>query len=46
MGAYLLLAAESGKSEIRILSDDTDVFVLPVYWVWKMQSRWNVGMGW
>ena len=46
MVAYLLQAAESGKSVIRILTDDTDVFVLPVYWVWKMQSRWNVGTGW
>ena len=46
MIAYLLQAAESGKSLIRILTDDTDVFVL--YWVWKMQlhsavqmERWN-----
>ena len=36
------------KSVIRILTDDTDVFVLLVYWVWKMQlhsavqmERWN-----
>ena len=35
--AYLPRAAKSGKSVIRILSDDTDVFVLLVYWVWKMQ---------
>ena len=35
MIAYLLQAAESGKSVIRILTDDTDVFVLLVYWVWK-----------
>ena len=48
MMAYLLQAAESGKSVIRILPDDTDVFVLMVYWVWKMQlhsafqmERWN-----
>ena len=48
MIAYLLQAAESGKSVIRILIDDTDVFVLLVYWVWKMQlhsvvqmERWN-----
>ena len=45
---YLLQATESGKSVIRILTDDTDVFVLLVYWVWKMQlhsavqmERWN-----
>ena len=48
MIAYLLQDAESGKSVIRILTDDTDVFVLLVYWVWKMQlhsavqmERWN-----
>ena len=48
MIAYLLQAAESGKSVIRILTDDTDVFVLLVHWVWKMQlhsavqmERWN-----
>ena len=48
MIAYLLQAAGSGKSVIRILTDDTDVFVLLVHWVWKMQlhsavqmERWN-----
>ena len=48
MIAYLLQAAESGKSLILILTDDTDVFVLLVYWVWKMHlhsavqvERWN-----
>ena len=48
MIAYLLQAAESGKSVIRIFTDDTDFFVLLVYWVWKMQlhsavqmERWN-----
>ena len=48
MIAYLRQAAESGKSVIRILTDDTDVFALLVYWVWIMQlhsavqmERWN-----
>ena len=48
MIAYTLKSAENGKSVIRILTDDTDVFVLLVYWVWKMQlhsavqmERWN-----
>ena len=44
MIAYLLQAAESGKSLIRILTDDTDVFVLLVYWVWKMQLHSTVQM--
>ena len=33
MISYLLMAAEFGTRVIRILSDDTDVFVLLVYWV-------------
>ena len=48
MIAYLLQAAESGKSVIRILTGDTDAFVLLIYWVWKRQlhsavqmERWN-----
>ena len=48
MIAHLLQAAESGQSVIRILTDDTDVVVLLVYCVWKMQlhsavqmERWN-----
>ena len=36
MIAYMLPAAEFGREVIRILSDDTDVFVMLVYWVWKM----------
>ena len=36
MIAYLLQAAESGKSVNRILTDDTDFFVLLIYWIWKM----------
>ena len=48
MIAYMLQAAELGKDVIRILSDDTDVFVVLVCWFWKMQlycsvqmERWN-----
>ena len=44
MIAYLLQAAEGGKSVIRILKDDTDVFVLLVYLVWKMQLHYAVQM--
>ena len=33
--SYMLQAAKSGAPSIRILSDETDVFVLLVYWVWK-----------
>ena len=44
MIAHLLQAAESGQSVIRILTDDTDVFVLLVYCVWKMQLHYAVKM--
>ena len=44
MIAYLLQAAESGTSEIRILTDDTGIFVLLVYWVWKMHLHSAVQM--
>ena len=42
--AYLLQAAESGTSVIRILTDDTDIFVLVLYWVWKMHLHSTVQM--
>ena len=42
--AYMLQAAEFGKDVVRILSDDTDVFVMLVYWVWKMQVHCNMQM--
>ena len=31
----VLKAAENGKRVIRVLSDDTDMFVLLVYWVYR-----------
>ena len=40
MIAYMLQAAKLCKDVIRILSDGTDIFVVLVYWVWKME-RWN-----
>ncbi len=42
--SYVLQAAESGKAVIRVLSDDTDVFVLLVYWVWRTQIQARVQM--
>jgi len=37
-------AAEFDKDVIRILSDDTDVFVILVYWVLKRQLNCSVQM--
>ena len=48
MISYVLDAAKAGKECIRVLSDDTDVFILLVYWVWKtgmdmivQMQKWN-----
>ncbi len=35
MVSYILKAASDGKRVIRVLSDDTDIFVLLVYWVYQ-----------
>ena len=37
--SHMLAAADSGKKIIRIKSDDTDVFVLLVYWVYKSEVK-------
>ena len=44
MISYLLMAAESGNRVIRILSDDTHVFVLLVYWVYRHDIQATVQM--
>ncbi len=44
MISYLLLSADSDTQVIRILSDDTDVFVLLVYWVHKNEIQAKVQM--
>ena len=40
--SYMLHAASSGAQTVRILSDDTDVFVLLVYWAWKAEVSCHV----
>ena len=44
MISYLLKAAESDTRVIRILLDDTDVFVLLVYWVYRNKIQATVQM--
>ena len=44
MISYLLMAAEFGSRVIRILSDDTDVFVMLVYWVYRHDIQATVQM--
>ena len=35
--SYVLQAVGSGNNVVRILCDDTDVFVLLVFWMWRNQ---------
>lgn len=46
--SYMLDAVKRGATTVRILSDDTDVFILMVYWCWKVgttcclqMERWD-----
>ena len=48
MVSYVIQAARYGKDVILVVSDDTDVFVVLVYWVHKaalqckvQMERWN-----
>lgn len=42
--SYMLHAASMGAQTVRILSDDTDVFVLLIYWSWKAEITCRVQM--
>ena len=42
--SYMLDAASRGAKTVRILSDDTDVFVLMVYWCWRMEITCQLQM--
>lgn len=42
--SYMLHVSEAGAQIIWILSDDTDVFVLLVFWVWKANVKSTVQM--
>ena len=44
MISYAIKAAKYGKDVIRVLSDDTDVFVLLVYWVYREEMTSKVQM--
>ena len=44
MISYVLMAAESNMQVIRILSDDADVFILLVYWVYRNNIQATVQM--
>ena len=34
--SYLLEAARNGKTIVRVISVDTEVFVLLIFWVWRL----------
>ena len=40
--SYMLHAVREGAHRVRILCDDTDVFVLLVYWSWKANVEADV----
>ena len=44
--SYLFQAADAGRQVVRILSGDSDIFVLLVYWTWRydLQGRVSVQM--
>ena len=42
--SYMLEAAASSGETIRIVCDDTDVFVLLIYWTWRKTIRKNIQM--
>ena len=44
MISYVIEAAKCGKDVIRVLSDDTDVLVLLVYWVYREEMTSKVQM--
>ena len=44
MVSYMLQAVQEGKQVIHILSDDTDVFVLLVFWMRKLNICAQVQM--
>ena len=35
--SYVLQAVGEGKNVVRVFCDDTDVFVLLVFWMWRNQ---------
>ena len=40
--SYLLEAVKNGKNIVRVIIDDTDVFVLLINWVWRLQMTAHV----
>ena len=44
IACYVLMAADSDTQDIYILTDDTDIFVLMGYWVYKHQIKTRVLM--
>ena len=49
--SYFLEAVKNGTNIVRVISDETDVFILLIYWVWRLQmtsrvqlDRWCWGL--
>ena len=46
MISYVIEAAKCVTGVIRVLSDDTDVFVFLIYWVYREEMTSKGKMGW
>ena len=42
--SYLFQAADAGRQVVRIPSNDSDIFVLLVYWTWRYDLQVCVSM--
>ena len=40
--SYLLEAVTNGKNIVRVISDDTDIFLLLIFLVWRLQMTARV----
>ena len=41
---YMFLVVDAGRQVVRILSEDSDIFVLLVYWTWRYDLQVRVAM--
>ena len=42
--SYMLQAADDGCHVVRVLSDDTDIFVSLVYWTWRCDLQYRLAV--
>ena len=42
--SYLFQAADAGRQVVRIPSDDSDIFLLLIYWTWRYDTQVHVAV--